>query len=274
MNKPTVTIIGFGRVGQAFYRTLPKAGYQVVSVFSKSPHNISVFETGFPTKKDQLGELILLTVPDDEIEAISTKLSDAFSSFEGKKIVHCSGTISSDILIALKEKKAAIASFHPIQAISIDTDSFDSTWFDVEGDEEAIEYFASLCKELGANILPISKSAKPYLHVAAVVASNYLVTLMKIAEEIAEIGGIDKAQTMSAMLPLMQSAINNIEANGTQNSLTGPISRGDVKTVQNHIDILQKQEQLLALYKALGLATVDLSKAPDESLQEIKKLLQ
>ncbi len=274
MSKPTVTIIGFGRVGQAFYRTLPKAGYQVVSVFSKSSHEIPVFETGFPTKKDQLGELILLTVPDDEIESVSTKLCDTFSSFEGSKIVHCSGTISSDILLKLKEKKATIASFHPIQAVSIDTDSFSSTWFDVEGDEDVIIYLDKLSKAFGASILAISKNAKPYLHAAAVVASNYLVTLMKMAEEIAEIGGVDKAQTMSAMLPLMQSAINNIEANGTQDSLTGPIARGDVKTVQNHLEILQNHSQLLALYKTLGLATTGLSKAPDESLQEIKKLLQ
>ncbi len=274
MEKPTVTIIGFGRVGQAFYRALPKAGYQVVSVFSKSPHNISVFETGFPAKKEQLGELILLTVPDDEIEVVSTKLCDAFNTFEGKKIVHCSGTISSDILLKLKKKKGAIASFHPIQAITVDTNTFESTWFDVEGDDDVINFLGKLVKDIVANILPITKSAKPYLHAAAVVASNYLVTLMKIAEEIAEIGGVDKAQTMSAMLPLMQSALSNIEAKGTQYSLTGPIARGDVKTVKNHLDILHNHDQLLGIYKALGLATSELSKAPEKNVMEIKKLLQ
>ncbi len=274
MNKPTVTIIGFGRVGQAFYRSLPKAGYQVVSVFSKTPHEVSVFESGFPVKKEQLGELILLTVPDDEIETVSAKLCNTFSSLKGKKIVHCSGTLSSDVLLNLKAKKASVATFHPIQAISVDTNSFASTWFDVEGDEDAIEYLGKLSNVLGSNILVISKTAKPFLHAAAVVASNYLVALMKTAEEIAEIGGIDKAQSMEALLPLMQSAINNIEANGTQDSLTGPIARGDVKTVKNHVEILQNHDQLLSLYKTLGLATSSLSKAPDGSLQEIKKLLK
>src|SRR5690554_5624513 len=232
ITKPSITIIGLGKVGNAFYKVLPKVGYKIASVFSKSVHNIPFFMEGFPSENHHLGELIFLTVPDDKLESIIHNLDDNFDDLSDKNIVHCSGTLSSDILYPLKEKGANVASFHPIQAISESTLSFNSTWFDVEGDERVLMLLSKLTKEMGANLLEVQKEAKPYLHAAAVVASNYVVTLMKIAEEIAEIGGIDKENIVSALIPLMRSSINNLEEKGVQNSLTGPIARGDVQTVK------------------------------------------
>lgn len=274
ITKPSVTIIGLGRVGQALYKTLPKIGYQMSSVFSKSVHKVPFFVEGFPAKNYHLGELIFLTVPDDTLEIIIRKLADNFDDFKGKSIVHCSGTLSSDILSPLKEKGASIASFHPLQSISEFTSSFNSTWFDVEGDKCVIHILEEIANKLGANALKVKKEAKPYLHAAAVVASNYVVTLMKIAEEIAEIGGIDKDKIVSALIPLMQSSLNNLEAKGVENALTGPIARGDVHTVKTHLEILENHSHLLELYKVLGLETTKISSAPKAQITAIKKLLE
>ena len=274
ITKPSVTIIGLGRVGRALYGTLPKVGYQIVSVFSKSVYNVPFFVEGFPSEKSHLGELIFLTVPDDTLHTVIQKLDENFDDFSGKYIVHCSGTLSSDILSSLKEKGSSIASFHPIQSISETTDTFSKAWFDVEGDTQVVNILEELGKSLGANILTVQKETKPYLHAAAVVASNYVVTLMKVAEEIAEIGGIEKEKIISALIPLMQSSLNNLEAKGIEKSLTGPIARGDIQTVQTHLEILKNHSQLLELYKVLGLETTKISSAPKAQISAIKKLLE
>src|SRR5690554_6452576 len=274
ITKPSVTIIGLGKVGNALYKTLPKVGYKMTSVFSKSMHQIPFFVEGFPSKNHHLGELIFLTVPDDKLESIIHSLDDNFDDLSDKNIVHCSGTLSSGILLPLKEKGANVASFHPIQAISESTDSFNSTWFDIEGDEEVMNILGKLANELETNILKVQKEAKPYLHAAAVVASNYVVTLMKVAEEIAEIGGINKENIISALIPLMQSSLNNMEAKGVKNSLTGPIARGDIDTVKTHLEILENHGHLLELYKVLGLETTKISSASNSQIVAIKKLLE
>ena len=57
------------------------------------------------------------------------------------------------------------------------------------------------------------------------------------------------------MLPLLKGTLNNIENLGVPNALTGPIARGDIGTVQIHLNTLQNTAPaILPAYCELGLA--------------------
>ena len=263
--KPSISIFGNGRVGGALQNSCDKAGYKIDSVYSR---NLC------PSSIDELGEVIFLTVQDSEIENLAKKLSSAFDDLSKNIIVHCSGTLSSSILKSLEKKGSKIASFHPLKAITLNEDSLEGIWFDMEGDEGALNVLEKITKDLGANCFEVKPEAKPLLHASAVVSSNYLVSLLKLATDIAETGGIDPDIALKALVPLAESSLENIKKKGFEKALTGPIERGDFTTIQEHLKQLKENPDLLNLYKALGHKTISIAKGLNENqIRDLKQLL-
>lgn len=284
MKSPRITIIGFGNVGKALFHQFIEQGLELISVFNRSEiaseflqnYKEISFHQGMPESDSNIGDQIFITVSDDALASVIEKLADTSIDFINKCVCHCSGTHSSTALHPVKEKGAKIASFHPIKAVTSNTKSFKNTWFDVEGDEDAIQNLKEIADRLQAQIVKINPESKPYLHAAAVVASNYLVVLSDIVSRISEAGNIPRSEALQSMIPLMMNTLENIQEMGTSNALTGPIKRGDVNTVKEHLNILEKNPDLISLYKTLGLETVQLAEqkhGKTSALKEIKKLL-
>ena len=81
----------------------------------------------------------------------------------------------------------------------------------------------------------VSGEDKALYHAAACMASNYLVTLMFLVEEIYGRIGLSREEAIRAFWPLVKGTFVNIESKGTIASLTGPIARGDGGTVRKHL---------------------------------------
>jgi predicted short-subunit dehydrogenase-like oxidoreductase (DUF2520 family) len=284
MEKPRVSIIGLGQVGMALLNAFSKCSVEVVSAFNRSEIDPSVkekfpnsfFGKGFPGQKDPIGDLIIVAVSDDAITEVAEKLSDLLTFDEHKNVIHCSGTHSSEILKPLKEKGGKTASFHPIKAITRNTVSFEDIWFDMEGDEELLKTLEQLAEKLGASSFRVEPEAKPFLHASAVVASNYLVVLADLVSKISALGNIPEHTAIKALAPLMKNTLSNITELGVADALTGPIARGDVQTIEKHLQSLDSDPKLQALYKTLGREAVQIAerkKGASLSLSTIKELL-
>jgi predicted short-subunit dehydrogenase-like oxidoreductase (DUF2520 family) len=63
--------------------------------------------------------------------------------------------------------------------------------------------------------------------------------------------GLNEEDALNALKPLIKGNIDNICDKGFSNSLTGPISRGDLSTVKKHLSVLDNQDQ--ELYKRLSI---------------------
>lgn len=265
MKKPSITIFGLGKVGSALKKALHNSGYTIHSTFNRDT---------FPKNIEEMGDVVFLTVHDRDIKNLAEKITSAFTSFKGKKIIHCSGTLDSSVLQSVTDKGGITASFHPLKAVTNNDDSFANVWFDMEGHSEALEVLREMSTDLSAHCFEIKPEAKPLLHAAAVVSANYVVTLIKIATEIAEVGGVDQEIALKALLPLTESSVLNIKEKGLQGSLTGPIARGDVDTIERHLEKLEQNQDLLNLYKLLGRNTLQLAGKLDEaSIKKLQELL-
>ncbi|HBQ60955.1 MAG TPA: hypothetical protein DD671_15385 [Balneolaceae bacterium] len=284
MKKPRISIIGLGRVGTAFLNALVDQDYPVPSVYNRSGVSESfiksypntVFETGLPQNEEALGELIFLTSSDDAIPEIAANLAQIRSTFVGKFFVHCSDTLSSEILKPLQEKGAQVASFHPMRSITPKTKDFKEVWFDVEGDEAVVAMLENIADTLGSFTFRVEPEAKSLLHVSAVVASNYLVVLADLAATISAMGNIPEDKALKALSSLMQNTLNNVSELGTEEALTGPVVRGDLETIRDHMAKLEGNSEVLRIYKMLGYRALDIVKRKDEwtaAHDEIKKLL-
>jgi predicted short-subunit dehydrogenase-like oxidoreductase (DUF2520 family) len=119
-----------------------------------------------------------------------------------------------------------------------------------------------MASALGGRWIKLQADDKAAYHAAAVFASNYLVTLVKMATDLWQTFSIPADQATLALLPLIRGTLHNIETIGIPDCLTGPIARGDAGTVAKHLKTLQeKAPALLFPYKELGRQTIPVALA-------------
>ena len=132
----------------------------------------------------------------------------------------------------------------------------------MEGEQDAVKAAKQVAADLGATSITILTEAKTLYHASAVVASNYLVALLDLAFRLIGAAGITGKDAFHVLKPLLEGTLSNIEKVGIPEALTGPIVRGDVETVEKHLEeIGLKTPELMTLYKALGFYTVDIAAA-------------
>ncbi|HVN70886.1 MAG TPA: D-glycero-beta-D-manno-heptose 1-phosphate adenylyltransferase [Desulfomonilia bacterium] len=248
-------VIGLGRVGGAMLALLRDAGHIPVWVVSSKARNpISPVHSDIPDSPGDV-QVVFIAVPDGHIRRIAERIQSLWGqSCRGIVFFHFSGLLTSDELAALSHEGAATGSLHPLQSIT-DADRarqiLKGSIFTFEGSQEAIEAARDIVGTIGAFMLSISREHKVLYHASAVVASNYLVTLLSQASEIMASIGMD----LKHLMPLIKGTLSNIEEHGSK-ALTGPIARGDWETVQAHVNALVTTfPDMLQSYLALARYT-------------------
>ncbi len=288
--KPSFAIVGCGRVGTALAIFLTRAGYRAVGFASKSISSAKQVAnrvgsdrfSNVPWEITPGADIVFITTPDSAIPDTCNKISQNIGFSGDAVVIHCSGALASSVLSSAKDCGAWIGSMHPLQSFAsadYPTNPFQDIVVSMEGEERALEFARKISVDLGGQGVEILTEAKTLYHASAVVASNFLVTLLDLAIRLIGEAGVDGQDAFKLLKPLIEGTLSNIEKVGTQGALTGPIVRGDVKTVEEHIkEIGLKRPELLMLYKTLAFYTVDIAAArgaiPESSVQELKSIVR
>ena len=269
-NAEHIAIVGSGAVASAlaialhrkkFTLTLIGRNIRTVKSLAKKVNGNAVL-IGKMTEKHIAG-IVFIAVPDRAIAGVVQTMRKCSESLTTSTIFHLSGVLTSEALRPLKLSGAYVGSFHPMQTFPKGkTARLDNIWIAVEGDRKALQVSARLAKILHARTFIISKEVKVLYHTAAVFASNYLVTLLSVVEQIAEQIKIPPKSIWKIYQPIIEQTLHNVMDSSPAKALTGPITRGDVKTVTMHLQALSKKElnHLVPLYSVLGLETARLVK--------------
>jgi len=215
----SVNVIGSGRVGSTVAARLRERGVEV---------------------RADGAELVLLCVPDDAIAEVAASLE------VGPWVAHVSGATT----LAALEPHTRRFSVHPLQTFTRDrgAEQLDGAWAAVTAESDDARAEAVLLAEtLGLRPFLLDDAARTLYHAGAVFASNYVVTLQRAAARLFEAAGAPP----EALEPLMRRTIEN----GFE--LTGPIARGDWRTVDAHqAAIARDVPELAHLYETLAGATL------------------
>ena len=268
-------IVGCGRVGITWARHLAVVGGVPVGFASRrrTSAQTAAEAAGGGKVCEVLGELpeadlVLVTTPDSRIEEVGRELADAEVLAPGTVVLHCSGALGSDILAALREGQAHIGSLHPLQSFAApdsDPNPFEGIVLAGEGDPSALALAEDLAGRFEARFIRLPAGTKSLYHAAAVVASNYLVTLMGVALEMLAVCGLSGRDAFAVLEPLTRGTLKNIGRLGIPEALTGPIARGDAATIERHCrDLAVQRPELLRFYRLLGEQTLELAKARGE----------
>ncbi len=288
--KGSFAIIGCGRAGLAFAKNLIAAGYMPEGFASRSIGSARRVAdlTGFrgivstkPWDVTEEADIVLLTTPDAVIRQTAEEMAAHGRMKKDAVVFHCSGALSSTELTALTHAGAKTGSIHPLQSFGSGNaakNPFQGIMMGIEGDAEAVEKAWVMAKDLGATPFEIDTAGKMLYHASAVVASNYLVTLMKSAMDLLGTSGVPPEKCFDILKPLITGTLGNIENSGAVDALTGPIVRGDAAIVRAHVAAIRRDaSQLLPLYKLLGKYTVEIaferSSITDEVRRELLRVL-
>lgn len=288
--KPSFAIVGCGKVGTSLGWFLSRRGYPLTGVASRHRETAEAAANRVGTAKfsDKVWEItpqadiVFITTPDGAIADTCKEILSHGGFKDGAVVLHCSGSLPSTILSSGGGGDYHIGSLHPLQSfasLKTDWNPFRGIIAAVEGDATAAAAAREIAKDLGAICLEIKTEAKSLYHASAVVASNYLVSLMDLSLRLMAAAGITGKNAISVLYPLVKGTLSNIEKVGIPEALTGPISRGDVETVADHLTEMAKATpELIPTYKSLGRHTIQLAldkeTLSEEAAGELNELLK
>ena len=265
-----LAIVGAGIVGTALGVALSRRGYTVSGVADlreevarRAAHRIGEVSYSHDVVGISKGaDVIFITTCDDAIVPTCEAIAKGGGFAEGNVVIHCSGTLSSDALRSAGDCGASVASMHPVGVFAdVETavDQLPALSYSLEGDAEAVDEAETIVKTLGGNPLRVSKEEKIFIHIAACMTANYTVTLFDVALQMVRRLRFSKEEAVSLLLPLLKGAVEAVEKNGVPGALTGPLARGDIRTIQRHLEAIHSVEELAHLYSLLGMRTLPIA---------------
>jgi predicted short-subunit dehydrogenase-like oxidoreductase (DUF2520 family) len=260
-----IGVVGAGRVGAVLSAALRAAGHEIVAAAGDSPASLYRIETllpGVPVAKPtdvaKACDLLLLTVPDDMLGNVVSTLVGAGAIREGQVVCHTSGRHGLAVLEPATMIGARPVAMHPAMTFTgteLDLDRLAGCVFGMTAADGERAYAEGLVADLRGVPLWVPESKRTLYHAGLAHGANHLVTLVSQAMELlAASGAEDPAATLR---PLLNAALDNALASGDA-ALTGPIVRGDVLTVQAHLDdIAENAPATIPSYVAMAKATAD-----------------
>jgi predicted short-subunit dehydrogenase-like oxidoreductase (DUF2520 family) len=277
MTPKTVAIIGAGRVGSSIGFLLRKAGYSVTAVAARSMASAEkaaeFIGSGKPgtdvARAAVRASIVFITTPDGSIKDVCNKIASEGGLKHGSLVIHMSGAHSLDLLKGARTTGAYRAVLHPLQSIASREQGIKTlpgSYFRIEADPAAQTGARDIVTALGGLEFKLpkwnpDKDSTALYHAGAVAVSNYFVALIDYGLKFYQALGADKQMALKAVLPLIRGTLHNIETLGVPDALTGPILRGDMQTVRDHLEAMQKRTpELMDLYRELARQTVAMAK--------------
>src|SRR6266436_7644807 len=275
--KPTISIIGAGRLGTALALALATRGYPIRALAARRQSHArkAIALSDLPSQTLALGadqleklppsDLVLITTPDDVIADIARNFAKLRRSTRHRAtFLHTSGALSSAVLSPLAKAGFHTGSMHPLVSISAaraGAGALRGAFYCVEGDSVAMRFAKMIVRDLSGTAFTIKPESKALYHAAAVMASPHMVALFDLATEMLVYCGLKRKEARNVLAPLVQSTVNNLTRTSPERALTGTFARGDLATVKRHLKALSTKQlaEALEVYKLLGLHSLQLA---------------
>jgi len=283
--KPTIAIVGAGRVGRALGRRLHEEGWRIGPVITRSVRSAREARRRIGSGTPQAGfseavlvaDVILISTPDRAIGDVASELARLGESgpsvatqaekqqrkapgqtWQGKIVLHTSGALTSDVLKPLALRGAATGSLHPLQTFSGQTlPLLAGSVCVIEGSASALRMARRICRDLGCIAVVLPPRNKAAYHAGAALAAGHILAVFEAAVRMLIQSGFSRKNAIAALLPLTRQTLANYERVGPRAAptsvWTGPLSRGDFGVVERHLHALRGfSKEYRGAYEALS----------------------
>ncbi|MGF1638267.1 MAG: Rossmann-like and DUF2520 domain-containing protein [Cyclobacteriaceae bacterium] len=251
-----ISFIGSGNVAWHLAPALENSGHQVREVYSRNPENTELLlrrlysaepnETlDFTNSKSKV---FFIAVSDDAIQQIACEIvlpDDAI-------IVHTSGSTPIETLNYTASEYTGV--FYPLQTFSKmrKLDMGDVPILIEAEHKETLQILGTLARSISKNVYKVNSRDRLIAHISAVYACNFSNYLYGMAEKMLNNAGLD----FDLLKPLIAETVNKSFEIGPYDAQTGPAVRGDLRTLDKHIEVL-KDSDAAKVYTLLSQLILD-----------------
>jgi protein-tyrosine phosphatase len=253
----TATFIGAGNLANSLAPALYGAGVRITQVCSRTlSHAAQLARKVDAQVTDRLAELapadfVFVCVPDDSIASTVAALA---LSDDATTVVHVSGSVSIDVLKPFCKNYGV---FYPLQTFSIARPVDDFTTIPVfleANSKSTLMKIAAVAGKISSDVVVINSEARMGLHVAAVFACNFVNSLLAVAFDLCKTYRL----APEYLKPLVAETCDKAFASGSPDEVqTGPAARGDIATMEKHLQLLKNSATTASLYKTLSANIAD-----------------
>jgi predicted short-subunit dehydrogenase-like oxidoreductase (DUF2520 family) len=276
----SISFVGAGALANGLAKSLHAQGFPIAEIIVRSTasskrkgsalaRSVGAESTVLANAKLNC-DVLWLAVPDEAIGDVSQTL--AGHAELPHIVLHASGALSSLALGVLSERGVHAGSAHPMMTfVAGESPSLEGAWFAVEGSPVAVRAARAMASRLGANSFSIKPGEKALYHAFGAMLSPMLATELAAAEQLGLRAGISAKNVRCIMEPIVLRTVRNVLRNGAGKSFSGPLARGDVRTVESHLESLGNSPESFVYRALMEYATGML---PVKRSDEMQKLLR
>lgn len=252
-----VVIIGSGSVATTLAHVLYNSGHEILEVVSRNIAHAEKLAKEVKAKRfmdnfskiTEYANLYIISVTDDAIESVVAQMPNV-----NGVVVHTSGAVNSDIL---KSKFSNWGIFYPLQTFTkgreLDFNKIPILIY--SNKNQNLNILEEVAASIGSISYVIDDTARTHIHLAGVIINNFGNHLLVLARRY-----VKKHQLPPQIFQaLIQETTAKALEVGSENSQTGPAKRGDLKTIEKHLDIIRSSNDatLLSLYEIFSKSIME-----------------
>lgn len=254
-----IVLLGSGNVATHLGRAFKMAGQSIVQVWSRNISHAKELADNLASEGisnidevNSSADLYIIAVKDSAIRELALTLN-----LGDKLIVHTSGSTPLDVLNGVSKH---IGVLYPLQTFSKNKAvDFRQVPIAIEAtNREDLAAIRTIADRISEKVTELSSEQRKALHVAAVFACNFTNHLVAISQKLLEDQNLD----FDLIRPLIAETAHKVQLYNPVTVQTGPAVRGDIETVNSHLEMLKSQPQLQDLYRMLSQSIVNLHKHP------------
>ena len=288
-DRARINIIGCGRAAGSLARLWLQAGaLRLGEVLNRDPLSArrAVAELGAGVAVASLdamqpADFWLIGTGDDQVAGVASALAESGPAREGALVFHLAGRFGLDVLAPLVARGALLAALHPVRSLTrerLSLDDFAGTACVAEGSTEALARLQPLVVSIGGHWLPVSDIDRGLYHASVSIISNVTKAVAWKAQAWLEHAGLPADTAAAVSHQLLQSTMEDLFRSGARQSITGPVVRGDTRTVEAHLEALRTSHPGdVDVYRVLARTVLDLARERGDldaaTLQRFEALL-
>lgn len=257
MPSHNIAFIGSGNLAWHLAPALDNAGYAVKEVYSQNPKHADLLVKRLyqAERKDHLDfggsdlSLVVICVADDAIVDIAQEIVLP----SGCSIVHTSGSKPMEQLKFAASNQIGV--FYPLQTFSkTQRMDFKEVPVFIEANEPETENrLLEAANAISRKVYKLKSGDRKVLHLAAVFACNFTNHFLKISEDTLRSNGFD----LDVLKPLIVETMEKALSIGPGKAQTGPAKRHDFEVLDQHMALLDSNDDIKEMYKAISQNIID-----------------
>ena len=248
-----VVIIGSGNVATVLGKKMKENAIDIVQVISQNyDHAAELGNALNVPATDNFSRIVydadfyMIAVTDTNISMAAAQLPQLNGI-----LLHTAGSVSKDVLMNFSNQYGVI---YPLQTLNKQLQLVPEVPVMIDGNTEAVkDAIKQFTNTWADGVVHATDQQRLNTHIAAVIVNNFTNHLMALTEDFCVKEGID----FSLLMPLIYQTVENLGSMPAAQLQTGPAERGDISTVDKHLQLLNRYPSLRNLYLKLSESIIN-----------------